>query len=74
MLQITNPILKRLMLEQIVEQIDGGGLDDLLGHRVLHVLFGNLVRTEGPPAEAAVLRSVLGVAGAAGHGQAQGKC
>ena len=30
MLQITNPILKRLMLEQIVEQIDGGGLDDLL--------------------------------------------
>ena len=30
MLQITNPILKRLMLEQIVEQIDGGGLDELL--------------------------------------------
>ena len=30
MLQITNPLLKRLLLEQIVEQIDGGGLDELL--------------------------------------------
>ncbi len=30
MLCITNPTLKRLMLEQIVEQIDGGGIDELL--------------------------------------------
>ena len=30
MLRIINPLLKRLLLEQIVEQIDGGGLDELL--------------------------------------------
>ena len=30
MLHIINPLLKRLLLEQIVEQIDGGGLDELL--------------------------------------------
>ena len=30
MLSITNPMLKRLMLEQIIELIDGGAMDELL--------------------------------------------
>ena len=30
MLEVTNPLLKRLILEHIIEQIDGGGITELL--------------------------------------------
>ncbi|MNS96372.1 hypothetical protein D3C72_1306690 [compost metagenome] len=50
----------------------GIGLGDFLDNHFLHFLVGNLVRAKGPPVDATVGRTFLGVLCTTGHGQAQG--